>query len=950
MVEPTPCPSLTDPQLRLLLEAAPIAMLVFNDRLEVIAANPSARRLFALPPESRPPWTCTAILGCAAQDTDSAWTCPACSLMPGMRALLAETTATEDRQGEMRVERDPSHGPLWLRYHLRPVALDSRRAMLVTLFDITSLRHSEQQHAMLFREMFNAFALHEIIVDAQGRPIDYRYLAVNPAFERMTGLSAEQVVGNTVLAVLPDTEARWIEVFGQVALTGEPARFEEYSRALDKHFAISAFSPTPGQFACLFEDITVRKQTEQRLLDSEGRLRALTDAAKDGIVMMDEQGRITFWNPAAEAMFGYRRDEAIGVNLHRLLASPRFYAEFARTFPAFQQTGQGRAIGATLELMARRRDHGEIPIELSLAAVRRGQSWHTVGILRDITERKRAEAQVRQNEARLRKLVEILQHPADSASALLDFALEQAVELTGSQVGYIFRYTETSGELQQAALTNAVEQGCTVSAYPTRFHLERTGLWGEAVRQRRPIVINDFQSPHPLKRGLPEGHLALHRFASIPVFHDERITFVVGLANKESDYDETDILQVSLLMEAVGHATERKEMEEERARLQAQLAQAQKMEAIGTLAGGIAHDFNNILGAILGYAEMARDSSHRGGPVIRELDKVLEAGNRAAALVRQILAFSRQGESQRAPINPAPIVKEVVKLLRPSLPSTIAIRQHIESTRAVLANPTQLHQILMNLCTNAYHAMEASGGSLEITLTETSLAPAELGNRPWVRPGRAVVLTVTDTGSGIPPEVQQRMFEPYFTTKETGKGTGMGLAIVHGIVCEYGGFIAWDSQPGVGTSFRVHLPTVAEEVRPAPAGEPSVPITGQGRILLVDDEAMLAEMGRDMLEMLGYEVTVCTDSAEALAVFSTNPARFDAVVTDQTMPGLTGIELCRRMLQLRPDLPILLCTGFSNLVDEAQAKAAGIRGFAMKPLALKDLAALLRATMASPEA
>ena len=201
-----------------------------------------------------------------------------------------------------------------------------------------------------------------------------------------------------------------------------------------------------------------------------------------------------------------------------------------------------------------------------------------------------------------------------------------------------------------------------------------------------------------------------------------------------------------------------------------------------------------------------------------------------------------------------------------------------------------------------------------------------------------------DNGCGMPKESMSRIFEPFYTTKPYGKGTGMGLAIVHGIVSEYGGFIAWDSQPGVGTIFRVHLPAAAEEVQPIPTSEQHLH-TGQGRILLVDDEPILAEMGRDMLELLGYEVTVCTDSTEALTLFEVNPARFDAVMTDQTMPALTGIELAQRMLQIRPDLPILLCTGFSNMVDESLAKAAGIRGFAMKPLALKDLAALLHSVI-----
>ncbi len=937
---------IADQQLQILLETSPIAMLVFNDRGEVVAVNPQAEALFGLPPNLALPAACGDIIGCAhrlkaLRGCSHAGDCAACPLLHGVRAALAGTAGPRDQGGEVRVERATGASPLWLRYAIRPVAMGEVRGALLTASDITGLRRSEQQYEMLFREMLNAFALHEIICDDRGRPVDYRFLAVNPAFERMTGLSAVKVVGRTVRTLMPDTEPHWIATYGQVALTGQPTRFENYSRELNKHFSISAFCPAAGQFACLFEDVTARKEAERSIVEGEERVRAITDSAKDAIVMMDDRGLISFWNPAAEALFGYDGAEAIGADLHRLLAPRRFHAAFDRAFVHFQQNGQGRAIGATLELEARHKNRREIPIELSLAAVRRGHGWHTVAILRDISERKRGEAQARQNEARLRHLVDLLQHPAESAHAFLDYALEQAIALTGSQIGYIYHYHEERQELVLNAWSKEVMDACTVASPQTCYQLDKTGLWGEAVRQRRPIVVNDFQADHPLRRGYPEGHVELHRFMTIPVFRDDRIVGVVGLANKETEYDQTDVLQVSLLMESIWSTVERKQMEEERRRLQAQLAQAQKMEAIGTLAGGIAHDFNNILGAILGYAEMARDGSHRGAAVIRELDKVLEAGHRAAALVQQILAFSRQGESRRAPIDPAPIVKEVVKLLRPSLPSTIAIRQRIAATRSVLADPTQLHQILMNLCTNAFHAMEDQGGALEIALAEQRCTAAD---SPNADPGDFVVLTVADTGPGISPEVRQRMFDPYFTTKETGKGTGMGLAIVHGIVSEYGGFIACDSEPGQGTTFRVFLPALDGETVPAPGGGSVIP-TGQGRILLVDDEAMLAEMGKTMLERLGYEVTVRTASDEALAQFERDPGRFDAVVTDQTMPGLTGIELARRMLRLRPDLPIILCTGYSNQVDEAQAKAAGIRDFAMKPLAMKDLASLLHAAL-----
>ena len=392
--------------------------------------------------------------------------------------------------------------------------------------------------------------------------------------------------------------------------------------------------------------------------------------------------------------------------------------------------------------------------------------------------------------------------------------------------------------------------------------------------------------------------------------------------------------------------TVRRRVELEKKSLQMQLIQAQKMEAIGTLAGGIAHDFNNTLGSILGYAEMAREASPGDSVVVRYLDNVLKASERAATLVKQILAFSRQTVIERVPLNPADTVREALKFIRSSLPSTVTIQQQIESAvRTILADSTQVHQILMNLCTNACHAMEMAGGTLGITLGNCELARDDLQQYPGVTPGRFVVLTVSDTGTGIAPEIQERIFDPYFTTKEVGKGTGMGLSIVHGIVTGYGGFITCEQNTGKGTVFSVYFPAIDQEtVRSDQSVE--VRPAAHERILLVDDEEMLAELGKTMLEYLGYEVTMRTSSLEALSVFESQPDMFDAVVTDQTIPGMTGMELARRILQIRPEIPIILCTGYSTLISEEQAKVIGIRAVAMKPLSMTDLGALLGKALA----
>jgi len=372
-----------------------------------------------------------------------------------------------------------------------------------------------------------------------------------------------------------------------------------------------------------------------------------------------------------------------------------------------------------------------------------------------------------------------------------------------------------------------------------------------------------------------------------------------------------------------------------------QLRQAQKMEAIGTLAGGIAHDFNNILSAIIGYTEISKVKLGPESDVHKELNEVYSAGIRAKDLVSQILAFSRQGEQEFFPLILHPIAKEALKLLRSSIPATIEIKQDIHKCGTVMADATQIHQVMMNLCTNAYHAMEAEGGELEVGLRDVELGEQDVVPYPELNPGPFIQLTVSDTGSGMPPSIVERIFEPYFTTKEKGLGTGMGLSVVHGIVTSHGGAISVESEPGAGSTFHVYLPRVERKNEKKTDQDKPLP-KGNERILIVDDEKPLAELGRQMLVKLGYGVVAMTDSLESLELFREDPDRFDLVITDMTMPHLTGDKLAKELMMIRPDIPIIISTGFSKQMDEDRAKEMGIKAFAMKPLVMRDLANTVR--------
>jgi len=375
-----------------------------------------------------------------------------------------------------------------------------------------------------------------------------------------------------------------------------------------------------------------------------------------------------------------------------------------------------------------------------------------------------------------------------------------------------------------------------------------------------------------------------------------------------------------------------------RKRLEVQLAQTQKMESIGTLAGGIAHDFNNILSSVLGYAGLAKMKLEKGDNLRDDLDGILKAGIRARDLVKQILTFSRQTDIQRSPVVMAPLIKEALKFIRASLPATIEIRQNITAlTSAVMGDPTQIHQVIMNLCTNAGHAMQAGGGVLEVRLQEVELEGLPQIQNKGLKKGRHLRLSISDTGHGIAPVIMNRIFDPFFTTKKRGEGTGMGLAVVHGIIKDMQGAISVYSELGRGTTFNIFLPVYAGEIVEGTA-IPAMPRKGTGRILLVDDEEGIVASTRGILEELGYEVEATTSASEALEIFRAEASGFDLVLSDLTMPHMTGLELAEKIREIRPAIPILLCSGLGVGITEEQMSKAGIREIIKKPMIASELA------------
>jgi PAS domain S-box-containing protein len=627
------------------------------------------------------------------------------------------------------------------------------------------------------------------------------------------------------------------------------------------------------------------------LQENERYLKAIQDSMQVGLLLIDSSTRtIVDVNQAALDISKRPRHEVVGRTC------------FACLFPAEERNcpilDGGQAIDRSERILLD--GHGqEIPIMKSAVAIDISGKNYIIETFIDISERKKEQEYIVESEKRLRNFLE------STSSAPWEFDRQNC------------RFT-SMGEQIEKILGYPADSWQDFTTWHSRLHPEDQDWASEYFVSRIPQGQNhDFV------------YRAIHADGSCRWIRNV-VSFVAGGNGPEQ------------LLGFMQDITSQKEIELEKESLKSRLLQAHKMEAIGTLAGGIAHDFNNILGVILGFAGMANDDAPPESRLSKDLDRILVAGNRARDLVKQILAFSRDSEIVRMVLSPQPILKEALKMLRATLPSTITIKEDISSDCGrLLADPTQLHQILMNLGTNASHAMEESGGTLTIELKTADQLPPDFAVALKLLPADFVELTVSDTGCGIPPAIIGRIFDPFFTTKEIGKGTGMGLSILYGIVHDYGGTITVSSEPGKGSSFHLYFPKSRSEASSAAMDQQAIP-PGKERILLVDDEALLCEMGRDMLERMGYTVSAQQCSNDALAEFSSHPHDFDLVITDQTMPGMTGLELSRRILQIRPDMPVILCTGFSTQVSDETAKANGIRDFVLKPVSKTMLAQVIR--------
>ncbi len=524
---------------------------------------------------------------------------------------------------------------------------------------------------------------------------------------------------------------------------------------------------------------------------------------------------------------------------------------------------------------------------------------------------------------------------------LLKEFLDEAEQITESRIGFYHFVEEDQETISLQMWSSNTHKVCSVADAGTHYPINEAGVWVDCVREKIPVTHNDYESlPH--KKGLPEGHVTIIRDLVVPVLRGGKLVAILGVGNKETFYDKYDTLIVAQLAELAWETVFRKRSEEEYKKLQKQFVQAQKMETIGTLAGGIAHDFNNILFPIVGHTEMLLEDIPEDSSFRDSLNEIYTSSLRAKELVKQILTFSRQDTSELKLMKLQPVIKEALKLIRSTIPTTIEITQDIRPDCGVIkADPTQIHQIVMNLTTNAYHAMEETGGKINVSLKEIELGEQDvlsLGLKPDVY----ACLRVSDTGMGMDKDLIEKIFDPFFTTKELDKGTGMGLSVVHGIVKNAGGSVHVYSEPDKGTEFQVYFPVEKSSFKEEKNQIKEKIQGGTEQILLVDDENVIIKMEKQMLERMGYKVVSCTNSIEALETFRANPYKFDLVITDMAMPNMPGDKLAAELTLIRPDIPILLCTGFSEIISEDKAMAIGIKGFLMKPVVMKNLSKKIR--------
>jgi len=761
-----------------------------------------------------------------------------------------------------------------------------------------ALLDSRHKYERLFNAMLDGYAIHEMLYDNNGQPNDYRFLDINPAFERLAGFSRD-ILGKTIRQVQPNIEPHWIETYGRVARTGEPIQFENYSRRDDgdNWFEVIAFSPVKDQFVTIFHNITERKKAEQALRDSEEKFRSLAESSADHIVRYDRTGRHIYLNPAGLAITGLTEADIIGKTYLEAGFDPVQCAFWQEKIEQVLATGQPYQTQFEWDS-----PDGPMALDWRLTPEfdGQGQVKSVLGVSRDITTIRRAQAEIERQNHNLRQL--------NTEYKRLHEAITQAAES--------ILVTDT--------------QGNVIFANPA--YTQNTGFSQDEIIGKRPnILSSDLHSPvtyREIWNTITAGNIWHGRFTNI----------------KKSGARFTEDATISPVRDEQGQIVSyvivRRDVTRE-LQLEEQYHQAQKMESLGRLTGGVAHDFNNLLTAINGFTELIQMQLPADDPRQPMLSNILHSGQRATDLVRQLLAFSRKQIIEPQVLNLNAVVSRMEKMLRRIIGEDIKLETTLApDVYSIMFDPAQMEQVIINLGVNARDAMP-DGGTLRIKTTNIHF-DEPIDALPDLRPGDYVLLAIADTGTGMTSEVLDHIFEPFFTTKEVGKGTGLGLAMVYGIIKQNNGDIQVFSQPGHGTEFKILIPaaptpTPASDKTNAPLNLPA----GSEIILITEDDMGVRELTAHILGELGYNLLKAGSGHEALKIAADPQTKIDLLLTDVVMPDISGVRLAAQMQELRPNLRIMFMSGYT---DSALTRhgLSGESAVLKKPFSATELALQVR--------
>ncbi|MFZ5570822.1 MAG: PAS domain S-box protein [Thermodesulfobacteriota bacterium] len=819
--------------------------------------------------------------------------------------------------------------------------------------DITLHRRAEQNYETLFREMMDGFALHEIIHDSQNRPADYRFLAVNPAFERLTGLAAREIVGKTVLEIMPETERHWIDIYGQVAMTGESIFFENYSKVLNKYFEVSAFRPGPDQFACIFADITDRKaiqeQRERQLTFSRAlnKISEFTIANDNPDAILEISNRIIGEALCADRMLIYDISfaenritalcEWLGQPHREIAATKGEYTSLEMFREAFEEirdtkryleshvdavnahfleNGSDRILHDQLHIKSliwypfAFDDHGYYLFTINRILQRKIWNKDELDFLRSVAnlvtialmkirmlgERRRVEEELAKQKNQLQKIFEIL--PIG-----LWIADKHGNLLRGNAMGVKIWGAEPHVSISEYGIFKA---------------------W--RLPSREPIAGDDWA----LAKTIRDGVTIMDELLEIEAFDGKRKTilnYTAPVLDADGGIAGAIVLNLDI--------SDRKALEN-------QLLQSQKMESVGRLAGGVAHDFNNMLMIIIGNAEMALDETEPSAPLAAHLQEIMASARRSADLTRQLLAFARKQTVSPRVLDLNEVVSGMIKMLQRLIGEDIDLVWKPSSRLwPVNMDPSQIDQILVNLAVNARDAITGVG-NLTIETENAVFDETDCMAHAGLIPGEYVRLSVSDTGCGMGQETIEHLFEPFYTTKEVGKGTGLGLATVYGIVRQNDGFIHVHSEPGHGTTFKIHIPRTQAAAETAPQESGRKPAGGTETVLLVEDEPAILKLAQAILERYGYTVLAARTPREAREIAGSHPDPIHLLITDVVMPQMNGRDLLESIATLRPEIRVLFMSGYTaDVIAHHGVLDEGIH-FLQKPFSVRTLSAKVR--------